>query len=326
MALFFLFPLLLAAEPSQYELVETTKIWDGGKHNAFTDLARWEGHFYCVFREGDGHIAGDGGVRVLRSKDGKDWESAALILEDGVDLRDPKIVTTPDDRLMIVAGGSIYRGTRTIMGRKPRVFFSKDGTEWSEPKPVLDDWEWLWRVTWHDGIAYGASYATGSARGENEWDLKLFKSKDGAAYEKVADLEVPGRPNETTLRFLDNGDMLALVRREAGDTKGWLGRSSAPYTKWDWKELPVRIGGPNFLELPDGRLMAVVRLYDKKVRTSVCELDPKTGDLKEVVTLPSGGDTSYAGMVYHDDQLWISYYSSHEGKTNIYLSRVKCGK
>ena len=36
-----------------------------------------------------------------------------------------------------------------------------------------------------------------------------------------------------------------------------------------------------------------------------------------------GGDTSYPGMVWHDGLLWLSYYSSHEGKTAIYLARVK---
>jgi hypothetical protein len=41
-----------------------------------------------------------------------------------------------------------------------------------------------------------------------------------------------------------------------------------------------------------------------------------------VLTLPSGGDCSYPGMVWHDDRLWISYYSSHEGKTSIYLAKV----
>ena len=41
-----------------------------------------------------------------------------------------------------------------------------------------------------------------------------------------------------------------------------------------------------------------------------------------VLTLPSGGDTSYAGMVWHNDLLWVSYYSSHEGKTSIYLAKI----
>jgi hypothetical protein len=47
------------------------------------------------------------------------------------------------------------------------------------------------------------------------------------------------------------------------------------------------------------------------------------GGYEPVLTLPSGGDTSYAGMVWHGDLLWVSYYASHEGKTAIYLARVK---
>jgi hypothetical protein len=47
------------------------------------------------------------------------------------------------------------------------------------------------------------------------------------------------------------------------------------------------------------------------------------GGYEPVLTLPSGGDASYAGMVWHANLLWVSYYSSHEGKTAIYLARVK---
>ena len=70
----------------------------------------------------------------------------------------------------------------------------------------------------------------------------------------------------------------------------------------------------------------MTRLYDKKVRTVVCTLDPDTGRLTEELTLPSGGDTSYAGLAWHDGLLWVSYYSSHEGKSSIYLAKVKVGK
>jgi hypothetical protein len=77
------------------------------------------------------------------------------------------------------------------------------------------------------------------------------------------------------------------------------------------------------IQLTDGRFVAAVRLYDKVVRTAVCWLDPQAGKLNESLTLPSGGDTSYAGLVLHDGLLWVSYYSSHEGKASIYLARVK---
>jgi hypothetical protein len=47
------------------------------------------------------------------------------------------------------------------------------------------------------------------------------------------------------------------------------------------------------------------------------------GRYEPALTLPSGGDTSYPGMLWHDGLLWLSYYASHEGKTAIYLARVK---
>ncbi|MCZ2342322.1 MAG: hypothetical protein LC104_11070 [Bacteroidales bacterium] len=323
--------------PLAVELLHSQKIWDAGHHNAFTDLIRWRGAWYCTFREGDAHVGGDGKIRVLTSTDGKAWKSAALIGEKGIDLRDPKLSITPEDQLMIVAGGSVYEGKK-LLGRQPRTLFSANGTEWTQPHRVLEEGDWLWRVTWHNKIAYGVSYnastrATPAAKdaaktgtvppGPADWKLKLVKSTDGKKFDLITHLDVPGHPNETTLRFTASGDMIAFVRREAGDGRGWVGTSSAPYTQWTWKPVPQRVGGPNFILLPDGRFVSVVRLYDKKVRTSVCSLNPATGDQQELLALPSGGDTSYAGMVFHDGVLWVSYYSSHEKKTNIYLAQLQ---
>jgi hypothetical protein len=102
-----------------------------------------------------------------------------------------------------------------------------------------------------------------------------------------------------------------------------LGIARPPYARWQWKDLGAKIGGPNMLQLPDGRFVAAVRLYDKRVRTALCWLDPAAGKLTEFLTLPSGGDTSYAGLVLHEGLLWVSYYSSHEGRTSIYLAKVQ---
>ena len=66
-----------------------------GQHNAFTDLIRWHGKWYCTFREADAHVGGDGKLRVLESADGKTWESVALVREEGIDLRDPKLRSRP---------------------------------------------------------------------------------------------------------------------------------------------------------------------------------------------------------------------------------------
>ena len=53
-----MFSIAKANEDVQAKLVGVKKIWDQAPHNAFTDLIRWNGKFYCAFREGLGH-AGD---------------------------------------------------------------------------------------------------------------------------------------------------------------------------------------------------------------------------------------------------------------------------
>jgi hypothetical protein len=315
-------------------IVEVKKIWDAGQHNAFTDLTRFQDRWWCTFREAEDHVGGDGKIRVLTSTDGGTWESAALVAEAGIDLRDPKFSITPDHRLMIVAGGSVYGGTKILKGRQPRVMFSADGRTWTNPQRVLAEGDWLWRVTWHDGRAYGASYSitpknnSGAAsatpdKPAAEWALKLYQSDDGLNWSLVTPLEVAGRPNETTLRVLKTGEMVAMVRREGSKLGGMIGVARSPFKEWTWHEIAIRLGGPNFIELPNGTLVASTRDYTHapKYTTLVGKLN--RWELEPLATLPSGGDTSYAGLVWHDNLLWVSYYASHEGRTSIYLAKLK---
>ena len=312
----------LPLQAASLELLSTEMIWDKGDHNAFTDLIRYKGHWFCTFRESEAHVGGDGKIRVLESKDGKKWDSAALIAEVGTDLRDPKLSIARDGRLMIVAGGSIYGGTRLLKGRQPRVMFSADAKQWTAPRRILSEGDWLWRVTWSKGRAYGVSYTIPADK--QNWIVTLFDSPDGITWSKLTQLDVPGKPNETTVRFLKNGDMMALVRCEAPENNARIGVSKAPYTQWTWTTANHAIGGPNFIQLPDGRLIASGRDYREKPTyyTGVGFLSAVDG-YKPELRLPSGGDTSYAGMVWHKGLLWMTYYSSHEGKGKIYLSKVK---
>ncbi|MCX8038388.1 MAG: exo-alpha-sialidase [Candidatus Sumerlaeia bacterium] len=307
---------------SGVELVSVRKIWDRGAHNAFTDLIRFSDRWFCSFREAEGHVKGDGKLRVLTSEDGQAWESAALLAEDGIDLRDPKLSITPDGRLMMVAGGSVYREGK-LVGRQPRVVFSADGRNWSPTQRVLGEGEWLWRVTWHNGRAYGVSYNASAGKDRYAtWGLKLVASEDGVNYREIVKLDVPDHPSETTLRFRDDGEMIALVRRESGSTFGWIGTSRPPYTEWKWHETQYRLGGPNFIILPDGTMWAASRYHHPDgPKTILARFGPTT--YEPVLTLPSGGDCSYPGLVWHDNMLWMSYYSSHEGKACIYLAKIR---
>ena len=134
--------------------------------------------------------------------------------------------------------------------------------------------------------------------------------------------DVESYGNETSVVFLEDDTAMCLLRRDSGKRTAMLGTARPPYEEWEWKDLNVRIGGPKMIRVND-RFLATVRLYDGGTRTSLCWIDPGKGKLTEALKLPSGGDTSYAGMVVHEGVLWVSYYSSHEGKSAIYLAKLK---
>ena len=299
------------------KLIEVKKIWDSAPHNAFTDLTRFKNRWYCVFREGKGHVSPDGALRVLQSEDGKTWTSAALITSENGDLRDAKITVTPDGKLMLAGASALHQPSD--IKHQSLVWFSDDGQKWSEAVKVGDPNFWLWRITWHQGNAYGIGYATAGKQ-----MARLYKSEDGRNFETLVDnLFDVGYPNETSIVFLEDNTALCLLRRDGKPNSALLGKASPPYTSWNWQELGLRVGGPHMLLLPDGRLIAVGRDYTAGATTRLWLVDPDKPALKEMIKFPSGGDTSYPGPVWHDGLLWVSYYSSHEGKTSIYLAKVQ---
>ena len=83
------------------------------------------------------------------------------------------------------------------------------------------------------------------------------------------------------------------------------------------------MGGPNFIRWSDGALWASARGRhpDGGAATVLARMTPTS--YEPVLWLPSGGDCSYPGMVEHEGLLWMSYYSSHEGKTSIYLAQIE---
>jgi hypothetical protein len=87
-------------------LLMVTRIWDAAPHNAFTDLIRFQGQWFCAFREGEKHVSPDGSIRVITSKDGKAWTSAARVSLPELDLRDPKLTVTPRGELMLTTAAA----------------------------------------------------------------------------------------------------------------------------------------------------------------------------------------------------------------------------
>lgn len=296
------------------------KIWDAAPHNAFTDLLVWKDKMYCAFREGQGHVGDQGKLRIIVSSDGEQWRSAGLLEHPKFDLRDAAISITPDDRLMVLGGvQGMVDGTRRT---GTFVSFSADGKLFSDPEVVVPPGRWLWRVTWHKDTAYGVAYGAP----DNASATSLLATEDGIHYELIADamLDDGERPTEARIRFDDRQRAICLQRRDGRQlNSAMLGIAAPPYQEWQWRDLGHRLGGPNFIQLPTGTWIAAGRLYDGGARTELLELDVEAGTMRPILRLPSGGDTSYPGMVWHNDLLWVSYYSSHEQRTSIYLAKLQ---
>ncbi len=236
----------------------------------------------------------------------------------------------PGGRLMLTMGGSIYKngnnhGTTTL------VSFSDDGINFSTPEPVSlsnevkRNYDWIWRVTWHGDTGYAVDYHTDSLNGD--WEVVLLKTVNGADYQLVYPCNIPDRPSEATIRFSTPGDtMNILLRRDKNGANGLFGKSSPPYTHWQWHDLGIRLGGPNFVKLPDGSWCIGTRLYPADgnggAKTALYHYRAG-GDVQKIMELPSGGDNSYPGMVINNKILYIVYYSSHKQNTAIYFTKIK---
>ncbi len=307
-------------------LVSVQKLWDQAPHCAFTDLAYWKGQFVCAFREGRAHVSTDGRIRILTSPDGDTWTPAAVIALPGFDLRDAGLSVAQDGRLMLNGGAAPRKNDNDRAPTGTFVAFSDDGKTWTKPVIVVQPGRWLWRINWHDGKAYGIAYASERALNA-DLSTQLLTSDDGVKYSPlVARLFSEGTPTEATLRFAKDGTLYCLQRRDGQPphASAYLGVARPPYTNWQWHDLGAHVGGPNFIQLQSGRWIAAGRFYTgNKAKTKLAWLDVDKGTIEPFLELPSGGDCSYPGLVWHDGMLWVSYYSSHEGKTSIYLAKVK---
>lgn len=306
--------------PLDLNLHSIRVIWDKGAHNAFTDLIFFQEHFYCVFREAETHRSMDGVIRVIKSADMENWESVAVIDMENADLRDPKLAINNEDKLLLIAYARYIERQNNVI-RESFSWLSDDGEHWSDPYSCETGLStWRWSLSWGLGASYSVAYTSKDKNGT------LYATEDGKKWEVVVSdffPEVESYPNEASLVFNDTDSIAyCLLRRDKGSQTAFLGQSSFPFVHWEWTDLGKRIGGPKMIQLSNGQLLAVVRLYDGRVRTSVCLIDPKDKKISEALTLPSGGDTSYAGVVEKNGRIYVSYYSSHEKKSKIYFAII----
>lgn len=310
-------------EKSQPLLISTHKVWDKSPHSAFTDLCYHNGKFYLAFREADSHERGGNGlVRILESSDGTTFKPFLLVEEEGTDLRDPKLTTHPDGRLYLLMGGSKLDKEGKLLQTGTRVAFIDAAGEISPIYTALDPNEWLWSIAWYQGVGYGAAYHY-SKQG---FTLSLYQTQNGVDFQQIKEFDIDDWPSETAIRFTPEGEMLLLARRGNNwNTPALLGRSEPPYDAFSWYDAGFSLGGPAFVIAPDQKLWIASRLiygtpYGLFARTALLVKDRE--EIFRKLYFPSFGDTGYPGMVLKEGVLFVSYYSTHEKNTAVYVSKV----
>lgn len=298
---------------------------EGGDHHAFTDMVNWKGHWYLTFRAATAHDARDGQIVVMRSPDLRHWSDLSVAATEGDD-RDPKLLATPDRLLLYYYGGAQGQ-------RMPLIQHSDDGEAFVEPRPCYDEHAYLfWRPVSGPDNAYYVAAHTQPRPGQLR-TVTLLRSNDGMAWEPVSPIWSSPMVNETAITFTRDGELVALLRGAVGtrrgpSAKGVLAFAQPPYTTWEYVDTTLAAQGPALAHLDDG-IYAAARKFRWNALgerlpsvTALYVLDDRM--LHEFLVVPSGGDCSYAAIVKVDhDHVAMSYYSSHEGASRIYIAHFQ---
>ena len=295
------------------------QIYTDGKHNAFTGICRHNERTYVCFRSGVDHVTPGSSIKVIASSDYENWSVVAEkgTVAETIDNRDPKVAGFKGT--LFVYYPEITRRGRGDDGRRRRgmVFTSQDGVEFSDPQEVrgLSENMWLWWFRpWND-ILYGAGY---------DGDRRLLaRSDDGLTWEEMVDLPVEAG-NEISFDFDPDGTLWALVREDSFGSIPTVCVLQPPYDRVERKfRLPMQLKGPMLKRLPGGSAI-ICRQWDqhhghkRNTRTDLFWLPDDDPVPRFISTLPSGGDTSYAGWLdVEPGRAVVSYYSSHQHKMAV---------
>ena len=315
-----------AGELPQVKVSHIRRVFHNGRHNAFTDLVRFDGTFYLTFRScPDGHMVHPtSSIIILASTDAKQWKQVHRFSVDKRDTRDPHFLVFKDK--LFVYTGTWYSGETTLKREDYDLnkhlgyaAWSGDGAEWHGPIMLEGTFgHYIWRANTFGGKAYlcgrrKKNFAM-APRGEGAMvESAMLESDDGLIW-RTRTLFQEVRGDETAFQFEADGSIVAIGRR--GRDNAQLLRSRPPYTQWQREDLDRYIGGP-LLAIWGGRYVVGGRrdTGDRGYKTSMCWL--VNGQLHEFAELPSGGDNSYPGFVeLSPDRAVMSWYSSHERDAN----------
>ena len=292
------------------ELIDYIKVYEDGRHNAFTDMIEYKGNYYIAFRNASSHFnpeKADGKIFIMKSNDLSKWDKIYELHIDGWDNRDPKLYVFNEKLYLFTQSWNPKQKVH-----KTFMFYTDSGVNWKGP---YDCGEYVyWRPRYFAGYTYAVAY--------KKWRIDLLKSKNCIDWKLVRTMYDGDRVNETDILF-NNNSAIAFARREGMNTL--LLESRYPFNSWSSKELNEMVQSPAILNISGKIFLAgryVSKSSDIQSKTAIFLYNDK---LKLVYELPSGGDNAYPGVIkVFNNLIAISYYSSHEtnkkNNSNIYLA------
>ncbi|MEA4968190.1 MAG: hypothetical protein VB048_08770 [Bacteroidaceae bacterium] len=270
-------------------------------HLGFPDLTKYNNTWFITMRFSEGHMPEKISYAIIyKSQDLENWEQEQIFIQEGFDIRDPKLLIA-DNTLYIHFNST----TINPYGEIRHDYISKYN-------PRTKSWEqairinknsnlksWFWRITYNQGKFYTAGYSGGQ--------LRLFESDNGINFHELYHFDSPGILSEATLRFSNKKAYILIRVNKGGETLFGVADEN-DLKNWTINTLPIfEIGGPNFLFYKD-----MVLLSGRNIsKTCLYYYDPSSHQLKDTgIIFPAGGDTGYPGMYLENDILYILYYSA----------------
>lgn len=340
LVLFFLFQFLAAMitywflRPYQPRLnpklsIKHWTIINDGAHNSCTDMTFFKGYYYLAFVSAPSHAGSHHSKVILkRSKDLSNWENTATFALPDEDIRDPKL-TPVGNRLFLY----VLKNKSALAQPYITIYsYSTNGTKWSLFKNILyKNFSPKGLLFWRPKTRDQKTWYVPAYKNDNSF-AALLKSTDGITWEFVSHIyNLPGI-DETSIEFMKNGDLIGTIRMEVfadsplgnNNSGTIIFHSKPPYQKYNYsKDKMTRLDGPVLFRIQDkvyasGRyqpdrdmIFAVNGSALSKKRTALFLVEPKK--LSYLSEFPSTGDTSYPGVVFYKDSVYLSYYTSDLG-------------
>jgi hypothetical protein len=292
------------------------KVFGDGNHNAFTALTRFKGDLWLAFRTAKAHTAPDGDIVVLRSRDdGTTWtESRRVNLAR--DDRDPQFLVL-GPRLIL------YDQTINDSALTCYAIHTEDGERWSDPKAVYEPAFVMWKPVLHNGKVYCAVYTKGDAASGKGREARFIVSEDGLAWKTVSTISGGTSESEFTLFFGPGDHATVFLRQKRGSPPAQIFEANPPYAEWKSRTANVSHFAGHSIHTFLGVTYFFTRTMDATTRKAGLMIYTYAdGKMEPYCRLPAGGDCAYAEAVEVGGTMLVSYYSSHEDATNVYLAEV----